>query len=498
MFDMLREWWLIGEVFVYLVWDDKYGTFIDGEILPPEYIDIKGHPLVTGDVESSFDFYLIPDDTLVAFVQSTDETAERLKDRLPPEVIEAINTGQNIRINPFNLMVMMRKQSRYNPRGTSIILRCLKSLLYEDKILEAQYAIADRCILPMEIWKVGNEKVKPSQAKLKNIAELVRAMEDQPKRNIVTHYAVNYEVIGAVGKFPNLSSEFDWVEKRILTALFTNKAITTGEGPTYANASVAMRALLSRYIQVRSAIEQSWKTSIFSPIAIANKFYKTKPADVSGPAPIYRKPYKDRELLIPDFDWRHKTNLLDDNTYREQLLRLLDKNQIPMAIIAQTFGLDIDVIKDDLKKQEGTVLDPFYQLYREALIKKGISPDQAPAYPGTEEVPTGTEEVPTGASKRDLVPLFEKKDKKVEEKGDPKEKEETPKLKDLMFLAKGGVKRKTKAVELLFKQRKEKSSIGGKLNLAGVFKNNIATREQAPPEVRKLMKRKKVVVVTER
>jgi len=487
MYDQLREWWLIGESFVYLVWDDKLGIFIDGEILPPEYVDVQGHPLVTGDIDSSFEFFLIPDESLMEFVNSTDETIQSLKNKLPPEIIKAVTTGDKIRINPFNLMVMMRKQSRYNPRGTSIILRCLKTLLYEDKIIEAQYAIADRLVMPTEIWKLGTPEVPPTKKRLEAFAELVRAMEDQPKRNLVTHFAVNYEIIGAVGKFPPLVQEFGWVEERILTALFTNKAITTGQGPTYANASVAMRALLMRYIQVRQALETSWIDNVFYPIAVANKMYKSTQAELEHGI---RKPYKDRVPIIPEFDWHYKTNLLDDQAQREILLRLRDKNLVPMKTICESIGVDYETAKEWLKKEQGTVYDPYHAMYREALIKEAINPSKAPQLP-----PSG----PKTESKERTKETEEEKMRRKLEKGSPEEfkqlVEDLPDLSDLQFYSRGGIKRKVKVTKHLLRLAKRNDMIGGKGLLPGSAKNNMNWLKDAPPEVRKGKKRKTVVTV---
>jgi hypothetical protein len=82
---------------------------------------------------------------------------------------------------------------------------------YNGKISIHGNSIADRHILPKEIWKVGNEKLLPNKTKLKAFRNLIRDAEDQPKFTLVTHYAVNYEIVGATGKFPQLSTEFEWV-----------------------------------------------------------------------------------------------------------------------------------------------------------------------------------------------------------------------------------------------------------------------------------------------
>lgn len=500
MYGMLREWWLLGEVFTYLVWDDSLGMFTRGRILPPEYIDVKGHSLVTG-AEDPYEYYLIPDDELKMFIMSTDEASERKKQQMPQEVIDAVTQGKNIQINPFNLMVMMKKQAEYNPRGTSIVLRALKDLLYEDKIREAQYAIADRCVLPKEIWKIGDKDYLPSAAKLKAFAELIRQLEDMPKFNLVTHYAVNYEVIGAVGKFPNLASEFDWVEKRVLTAMFTNKALTTGEGPTYANASVAMRALNSRYMEARSRLEQAWIQHVFLPVAIVNEFYKITPADLGGPnTPLLKRPLKDREPLIPEFDWRYKANLLDDASFREILVRLREKRVIPMRLLFEMWGLDYDTIMKWLEEEQGTLMDPDYsELYRKQLLKEGINPEEVPGYPSAAAfAEPGMGTVPATASLdkdtiRKQLPKEEKKDRREVEKGDPEEKEELKfPRKEWTWASRGDILRKVEAAKILVNSKKEGPVSLDKIDIRVAEKNNI---QKVPEHLEKELKTKGETVV---
>lgn len=369
MYSQLREYWLIGENFTYLNWDEDMGTFTDGELLMPEYIEVRGHPFVRGETEGSYAYFLIPDEGIRAFINSPDESCQELKGKVPMEIRQAVEEEKNIRISNFNLMVLMRKQARYNPRGTSIILRCLKDLLYEDKLREAQYAIADRHVLPKEIWKIGNEKFLPNKTKMKAFRNLIRDAEDQPKFTLVTHYAVNYEIQGATGKFPQLTTEFEWVENRILTALFTNKALTHGEGPTYANASIATRAMMMRYIPVRSQLEDVWKSKVFLPIAIEHGFYKTTEAELSHRV---RTRKSERELTIPEFDWRWKSNLLDDQNVRDMIKGMVAEGQLPMKTLIDMLGMDYDSILEWRKREEGTVFDPLYAELRKAAQKEGM------------------------------------------------------------------------------------------------------------------------------
>jgi len=427
MYDQLREYWLIGEVLTYLNWNDELGVFTDGEILVPEYIEIKGHPIV-GKGQDSYLYYYIPDEDLISFVNDSSPEVEELKQNLSPELLDAIVSNKKILLNNFNLMVMMNKQSRYAKRGTSIGLRTLIDLIYESKLREAQIAIAERFITPKELWFVGNDEFFPTQKYLDDFLDMILQIEQQETFTLVTHHAVRYEIIGATGKFPNLSSEFDWIENRILTALFTNKAMTHGEGPNYATASVAARVLLMRYMEVRAKLEEAWKRNVFLPVAIANDMYEITEAELSH---NIRRPYSERKPVIPDFDWRHKTNLLDDNSYRELITRMRREIGLPMKVISDVLGIDYDYIKQWIKKEEGTVFDPLYQEWRKTLLNEITKVEKR----------SGLE------LKKDIDKIPEPPDV-TKEVGDLSEKE-------FSFLMHGGLKRKARLSARYLKHKKE-------------------------------------------
>lgn len=442
MYDMLREYWLIGECFVYLNWDENIGAFTDAELLMPEYVDIIGHPIMIGGVDS-YRYVLIPDESIMAFVESTDPTAMKLREKLPKGVIEAINSpDRRLVIDPFSIMAMIRKQSRYHLRGTSIIMRAFKDLIYESKLQESQFTIADRMIAPKEIWKVGTDTFPANQAKLTALASLIKDAEQQPMFNLVVDHTVSYDIIGAVGKFPNLAQEFDWIESRILTAMFTNKGLTHGEGPNYQNMSVAARALMMRYIPVRAQLEELWKYNVFLPIAIKHGFYEVTPAEL---AHGIRKPFKDRTPVIPEFDWRYKTNLLDDATYRQDILRLREKGEIPFKTVADAYGWDPEYIEKHLEKEEGTVHDPLYKEYRQALQKGGVKPEKMGSLADFPDAISKLSRRPT----RDPDKQYEEKGKKAFE-SDPGPKQENPLdvgLGDAEFATFGGLKRKKRILQ---------------------------------------------------
>lgn len=261
----------------------------------------------------------------------------------------------------------------YQTRSQPIILRVMKELIYETKLVEAMYTIAERHVNPKEIWKIGSENYPADESLLSYYEDLIRNAEQQPLFTLVVPHNVSLEIVGATGRFPKLSDELDWVEKRILTGMLLNKAVIHGEGPNYATASVAMRALMMRYMEVRAMLEDEWVSKVFLPIALKHNFLEITQAELEHGV---RRPYKDRKPILPYFDWQYKMRLTDDTDFRARILELLRGGKIPMKVVCDVFGLDYSYVKDYLEKEEGSVFDPIYNEWRKGLARglEGIVP----------------------------------------------------------------------------------------------------------------------------
>jgi len=395
--EMMREFYLIGETFPFLQWNEKDGTFDQLVVMDPDYVHIHPHPFV--HVKDAMTFEIEPSEVLKEFVNSTDDIDMRLQRYLDPAVRTAITAGRMIRVSPFNLTALMKRASPYDNRGTSIVLRCIKDLFYEDKIREAQYAIADGHVAPRWIFKLGdpNKGILPRKADLIEFRK--RLLEGWYDYNfaIVSSYALQIEVIGSAGKIMPLLNEYKYVEDRVLTALFTSKAATHGEGPTYANASVARLMANARYQNRRSMMENFFKLKVFTPVAKAHEFYvKLTEAEQSHGV----RPGKDkRKLLLPNINWLNKLDLTDTIDFRTYISKMRDNAQIPMKTICRIFGLDYKEVERGLIAERGSVFDPLYNKYREkhmdAVFEGKEGAEAKAAVPGT-EFPVGGEVPPGG------------------------------------------------------------------------------------------------------
>lgn len=374
---MMRLYWLFGEVVPYCFWDDNLNCFGSTTQIPSEDVEVFAHYLAfSPEGKDLRRFELIPDNILKQFVNSTNPQDIEIREYLDPEIVSAVAGGKNIILDNYSTDLLARtvlpSSSSENLRGIPIGLRVLKDLIYEDKLREAQFMIAEGHITPTKIWKIGQAGeygFMPDEDYLEDFRDLLLQAEDDPLFGIITHYAVNLEVVGSEGRMMKLDGELDRIEKRVLTGLMANRALVSGEGATYQNASVALRILMSRYIPIRNMLENWMIWKVFAPIAYANGYYKITKAELAHGV---RKSKASRELVLPRINWRSKANLLDDANTKSLLLTLRNNLEIPMKTVCESLDLDYKSVKKFLAEEQGTILDPTVRGMRKNMLA-GIS-----------------------------------------------------------------------------------------------------------------------------
>lgn len=361
LMDILHDYWLLGEAFNYGHWDaaDKCWKYFT--MYPPEKITMKStyvtpYPLL----------FLEVDNELKKVVQSTNDIDREITRMMDPRVAAAIQNGNKILLPNWQTSHFCKKVSRYDLRGTSIVKSVLKDLLYEDKLRLLQFTFADRHMFPLKIFKLGNPQTGwiPGRKHFEALRDLLISAANDPDFNIIFHHGLEVEYIGTKDKIAPLTPEFEFVENRILTGLFTNKAITRGESVTYANANVSVRVLMHRYLVIRDQLELMMRNKIFAPIAKARGYYKSDTAGSSGLAQVNISG-KYKVLDLPKVKWQ-KLNLLDDTQQKNFLMQLRNKLQVPMKLMCEVFDLEYEDTKRHLRDEEGTVFDPAYDKARQA------------------------------------------------------------------------------------------------------------------------------------
>jgi len=366
--EFLKQFFSYGETIPFAYWSDKYNCFTDMTFLNNNFVYVKGHYLLHSDEGDGTEFYeLEPDPMLVNLVKSNDYVTTLLREKLSEDFVAAVKQNKRLLLSNFSTSMIKNKIQWSDLRGTSIVLRCIKSMMLREKYKEANYSVADAYVNPKFVWKLGQSGdlasggYMPSEEDLTAFRDLLVSANNDPIFTIITHYAVNVDIIGLNGKLLPLGPELDRIDKEVMMAMFANEAVTTGQGPTYASASVAFRALMSRYIPIRAKLERYYYHKIFAPVAYANKFFERKKCDLDHNV---RTGNDTNKLIIPQIDWRSKSNLLDDGTVKGIISQAVTSGRLPMKLLTEVLDLDYNEVRDYLWAEQGTVFDPVAQKAR--------------------------------------------------------------------------------------------------------------------------------------
>ena len=332
IYDIGKEFNIIGEVFPYAELDLNIGEWSKIIIQNPDYIEVKSNVLTTSMIS------LIPDDELKRLVTSTNPDDVALRGQIDPEVLAYVYAGKNIPLSQRYVSHLARKNSPYDVRGTSILTRVFKDLMYRDKLREAQFSIADNHITPLKIFKVGTADgtYRPTSDDLVAFREMLEQATYDPNFTLVTHPGLEVQYVGSTGVILPLDGEMDRIEDRVLTGLFTSKAFTHSEGPTYANASVALEVLQQRYVSFRTLIEKWLEIKIFRPICKLQGFEKI----VGGKT----------ELIIPKVNW-DKINLKNNREYQQSIENLVKEGKASVGTLLKTLDLSLDEEVDQMNRE---------------------------------------------------------------------------------------------------------------------------------------------------
>lgn len=323
MLDMSHEYYCVGETFPFGIFDDAkdpqvWRKFI---LLNPLNMDIQHVPITDG--RPNYTYRLKIDEVIKEIVKkgTGDPQTKELYDAIPSDVREAARTTGYMNLNQNQISHFKRKGSYFKVRGESLMMRILHLLSYRDKLRDAQYMICDRSSTPRELWKVGEPNSPASPEELQALADLVRQSYLDPSQAIIWHHAVSVDVIGLSEKILPLRQELDSIENEMLVGLMLNKGFLDSSYGAYANMSVSLDVLISRYLTLRTRLELWMKNAVWAPLCRIHNIYKPTKAELDHKIRIKgarKKPW------VPDIVWS-KHELRDNNQKIQLFMQLREK-----------------------------------------------------------------------------------------------------------------------------------------------------------------------------
>jgi hypothetical protein len=144
-----------------------------------------------------------------------DPESIRIVKSMPTQIVEALSQGEKgvlLNTDPRKgafIIHLTRRRIGYESRGSSILERCMPTLVQRDKMRQALASIASRHMTPIRLVSVeaGDEA---DVAALREQIDLALA---DPDYSIVTNFVVEWNEVGADQRIPDWGSEFERTDR---------------------------------------------------------------------------------------------------------------------------------------------------------------------------------------------------------------------------------------------------------------------------------------------
>jgi hypothetical protein len=299
---------------------------------------------------------LIPDSktkNIVAQADSGDPAAKRIAESMPQDVVQAIKEGNNIPLNMDPeagsfVYYMCRKKSQYEPRGHSILERCIRTLVYRDKLRQAQTSIASRHMTPFRLVYAEDMDAADTE-ELRDQVDL--ALMD-PDYTIVTNFQVNWEEMGGGrdSRLLDLSTEYDVTDRQLYAGLGVTESLLSGES-SYAGDRINLEVINTRYMLLREILQDFVQEQLFKPMCARMGF-------------VEEDEWGNESVVYPSLSFT-RLGLRDNADTFDALFNMYQKGSLDVDIILELLNIDPISTKAKLERDLWTLNDSqFNELMR--------------------------------------------------------------------------------------------------------------------------------------
>jgi hypothetical protein len=356
-----REFWLCGEAFPLGSFDEDLGVWEHEELINPEDVVINNFPLL-----NTQQLKIVPPDYLRRIAQTKSPAREwyMLQENYE-ELIPYLLKGEHIPISPVMFRQVGNKLNHWDDHGTPILLRGLRTLLHEEKLLASQDAIAERLYSPFLLAKLGIMDMGdglppwlPGPDELESVRDDLDIALSSDFRVMVHHFGLDLTSVFGREQMPRLGDDFDRIERRLMQVFGVNPSLLSAGTNSQPYASSALQAefmnqilrtfqkMLKLHFKERALIvaeaqgHQEYERKGQTRIPV---FERIVVFDEEGNKEIKEVP----KLLVPDL--KFATFDLRDEATERQFLQSLRGLGVPIPDDKLMVGIDWkmkDVIED--------------------------------------------------------------------------------------------------------------------------------------------------------
>lgn len=331
------------------------------QILPPEQVKTE-----VFQYTNRMKMELIPSDKdkmVVLKAKDGDIESQKIADDIPHEIRDSLENGTPIPLSssPYDDYLcssfcyqLAHKKSPYDTRGISLLERCLRTLLKQDKLRQAQTSIASRAMTPKRI--VWADKM--SEANVEDLRDQVDQALIDPDFTIVTNFEIHWDEIGSRDRLLDLGSEYDMDNKMLFIGLRITESMLTGES-SYSGERIHLDVMNTMYLLYREQLADYVENFLFLPVSKKKGFFEI---DEETGEKIY---------LYPQLQFT-RLALRDQSDTMDVLFNLYQKGSLPVSFILELLNIDSNDALEQLKKDMfGPNDSVFNEFVRNALQKAG-------------------------------------------------------------------------------------------------------------------------------
>lgn len=330
-----REYWCVGEAFPLGSFDEDLGIWEHEELINPEDVVIDNFPLLDQQ-----QIKIVPPDYLRRIAQTKSPAREwyMLQEQFE-DLIPYLLKGEHIPISPVMIRQIANKANDWDDHGTPILMRGLRTLIHEEKLLASQDAIAERLYSPFILAKLGIMDMGdglppwiPTPAETESVRDDIDIAMASDFRVMVHHFGLEMSSVFGREQMPRLGDDFDRVERRLMQVFGINPSLLSAGSNSQPYASSALQAeFMNQTLRTYQKILKSHYRERALVVAEAQGHYDYERKGKTR-VPIYenvvifdeegnKRIERRKKLLVPDLEFA-TFDLRDEATERQFLTEL--------------------------------------------------------------------------------------------------------------------------------------------------------------------------------
>lgn len=325
-------------------YQERYQGWSNLIVLPIDQVKITSYSFT-----DKLKVELIPaerDRALIEQAKAGDEFAQEMVNEIPDEVRLHMEQGQLIPLgtDPDEgsfVYYLSGHRGAGDELGQSILDRCLRVLVYREKLRQAQTQIASRAMTPKRV--VWGDRI--SDMDVMDLREQVDLALVDPDYSIVANYEIHWEEMGARDRLLDLSSEYEITDKQLYAGLGVTESLLSGEA-LYSGDRLKLEVINTRYLFLREMLQEYVEKHLFKPVARRKGF-------------VEKNQWGGEVVIYPKLSFT-RLPLRDSQDTYDALFNLYNKGSIDISLILEMFNIDADDTRVKLEKDLFTVNDALF------------------------------------------------------------------------------------------------------------------------------------------